>query len=176
VLGRLSYSVADVERVAAEVLNLLHGLLRHLTALVGPPGKCGLTWVRDCLKLMEMIMQTVADGGEDLDVVLEQYLEGPEKGEQGEKEKLRQLLKIFNDPEGRHELVDGIVIHAWKYVQKHPNVWHHRYKTLDELKHDIGYVETVLPCMVRQTDWMKALESRDGKRSALSRRRVSPKA
>jgi hypothetical protein len=107
---------------------------------------------------MEMIMRTVADGGEDLDVVLEQYLEGPEKGEQGEKEKLRRLLKIFNDPEDRHELVDGIVIHAWKYVEKHPNVWHHRYETLDELKHDIGYVETVLPCMVRQTDWMKRLE------------------
>jgi hypothetical protein len=117
--------------LGAGVLNLqfaICGLLRHLTALVGHPGKCGLTWVRDCLKMMKMIMQAVGDGGEDLDVALEQYLERPEQGEKGEKEKLRQLLKIFNNPEDRHKLVNGIVVHAWKYVEKHPNVWQHGYE------------------------------------------------
>ena len=47
----------------------------------------------------------------------------------------------------------------WKYIERNPSVWRHPYLTLDELKGNIRYDETVSPCVVRQSGTMQRLKS-----------------
>jgi len=48
-------------------------------------------------------------------------------------------------------------MHTWEYIEKNPSLWHHQYRTLDELKDKVGYAESVLPSALRQSDSMKRL-------------------
>jgi hypothetical protein len=64
----------------------------------------------------------------------------------------------FDVHQDQHALVDDFVMHTWKYIERNPGVWRHRYPTLDELKGDFGYDETVLPCVVRQSGTMQRLK------------------
>jgi hypothetical protein len=104
----------------------------------------------ETMRVME-IMHAVAEGRHDMDCALQEYLErsGP-----GEDPKLTWLLALFDVHQDQHALVDDFVMHTWKYIEKNPSVWQHRYPTVDELKGDIGYDETVLPCVVRQSGTM----------------------
>jgi hypothetical protein len=97
------------------------------------------------------IVQAIAEA-QDKDGVLRQYLDGCE-----EDTKLSQLLALLSAHQDNNELVDGFVIHTWEYIEKNPTLWQHQYRSLDELKDKIGYVETVLPCLVRQSDSIKRI-------------------
>jgi len=50
-------------------------------------------------------------------------------------------------------------MHTWRYIEKNPSIWRHRYPTIDELKGDIRYDEIILPIAVRQSGTMQRLKS-----------------
>ena len=81
------------------------------------------------------IMHAIAEGRHDMDSTLQEYLEG---SGQGKDAKLTWLLAFFDGHQDRHQLVDNFIMHTWKYIEKNPSVWQHQYKTLDELKNNIG--------------------------------------
>jgi hypothetical protein len=97
------------------------------------------------------IMQRLVDGSHNMDSALQQYLEGQEEG------RLSRLLVIFDCHKDDHDVLDQILMHTWKYIENNPTEWQHRYKSLEQLKADIRYVDTVFLCFGRRTESMKRL-------------------
>jgi hypothetical protein len=114
------------------------------------------------------IVQAIAES-KDKDSVLHQYL----KGSEGD-EKLSQLLTWLTARQDHTEVserVDQFVMYIWEYIEKDSNIWQHQYKSVDEMKVKVGYAETVLPCVARQSESTDRFQR--GNRSVLKMWQVS---